>query len=173
MDIIVPYRGDNTQIAKKRGAFMLISEDVEQRLLQLPKPPPEQGGIIGLNEDGVVAYMAVDEGENRIADYESYAPDTAFLNQIISHWADSGVQFAGIFHTHFCGWTLSNVDKSYINTIMMAMPSEIEALYFPLVVPGEHIIVYRADKNGQEVHIVRDEVEIKEDGGENNDKGCH
>ena len=43
---------------------------------------------------------------------------------------------------------------------MWGVPQTIETLYFPIVLPQQEIIVYRADKADEGIRIVCKEIEI-------------
>lgn len=75
--------------------------------------PPESGGILGGRND-VVTNICLDKGI--LGKHPcSYTPDTRFLNQKINQWAETGIQFMGMFHVHFGGTeSLSEGDKEYI-----------------------------------------------------------
>lgn len=140
---------------------MKITKHTLNTILTLTAPaPPETGGIIG-GTKGIVEQCAFDSGSSASNGYDIYAPDTVHINQIIQCWADNGIEFYGIFHSHFLGGTeLSIGDKHYIETIFHAMPPEIKSLYFPIILPEKQIIVYRADRQEQSIKIVRSKMEI-------------
>lgn len=132
---------------------------LEEILLNIPPVPPETGGILGGSED-IISVYAVDDGIKTIEQYDHYFPDTDRLNCIIQNWSKNGIDFYGIFHTHFPGGvTLSNGDKKYITRIMNSMPQQIHHLYFPILLPKE-TVVYRADRVDGQIQIVGDDIEI-------------
>ena len=55
---------------------------------------------------------------------------------------------------------LSKNDRSYIIKILSVMPLCIQYLYFPLVFPGEKIKGYCARRNGNNIDIVEDNIDI-------------
>lgn len=65
--------------------------------------PPEIGGIIG-GDNNVVKTHYMDMGVSSVKAC-SYTPNVFLLNGIISEWSVEGIQFMGIYHTHFlrCG----------------------------------------------------------------------
>lgn len=134
-------------------------EVLEELRLQISETPPESGGILG-GRNGIVTNFLADKGKMG-GPQCSYTPDTDFLNQAIKRWAEQGIGFMGMFHTHFGGAeTLSEGDKAYIVRIMKAMPEEINCLYFPIVVmPGRRIAVHKAICKGGKIRIIRDEIE--------------
>ena len=118
--------------------------------------PPESGGILGGRND-VVTNICLDKGI--LGKHPcSYTPDTRFLNQKINQWAETGIQFMGMFHVHFGGTErLSDGDKEYIVRSMEVMPKKIGCLYFPVVVmPERKVVAYKAVRNNEKVVIKRD-----------------
>lgn len=130
---------------------MKIQRTVYTQLLQAcPVPPPETGGILG-GRNGIVTTFALD----RLGTCGTYSPDAEKLNLIISDWEKQGIAFLGIFHTHPLGDSeLSIHDRSYVERIMIAMPSRISKLYFPLVFPGDRMLSFAAEEkfNGICIH---------------------
>ena len=120
--------------------------------------PPEIGGIIGGDKD-IVKKHYLDSGvtSDRAC---SYTPNVSLLNAVIFEWATEGIQFMGIYHTHFFGvQTLSEGDIRYINKILYSMPIEIELLYFPLIVfPSRFVVCYKAIKKSDIVEICEDDL---------------
>ena len=83
--------------------------------------PPEIGGIIG-GENNVVKAHHMDMGISSVKAC-SYTPNVSLLNGIISEWSTEGIQFMGIYHTHFFEVrTLSEGDIRYIRNILLGMP---------------------------------------------------
>lgn len=134
---------------------MRIAESVYRRMISSPPCPPETGGILGGNH-GVITHIVTDRG---LGDYDRYVPDTSYLNRAIAQWAEHGISFMGIYHTHFNNDIgLSHGDKRYISEIMDGT-GDGSVLYFPIVLPGKSIIAYRAEKNGR-LLVVCEDVDI-------------
>lgn len=109
--------------------------------------PPEAGGILGC-KDGCICAFVYDPGTPDTS-RNCYTPDVVFLNQVIEQWQKQGISFCGIVHSHPTGHKrLSDVDLSYIQTIMESMPEAIQELYFPVVIPGDAIFPYLARRGG-------------------------
>ncbi len=91
-----------------------------------------------------------------------YVPNTKNLNKIIAHWQERGTTFYGIFHSHLdTSEQLSSADKEYIKNIMLAMPDEVDHLYFPLVLPKcGKLIAFKAIRHDNQVDIIKDDIEI-------------
>jgi len=125
--------------------------------------PPETGGIIGSTDGELIDKVVMDVPESPGEYMCYYAPNVDFLNKNIEIWQNEGIEFKGVFHTHFVGVeTLSCSDKQYIVAIMRAMPEEIKYLYFPIfVLPDQKMVCYKASLNDCDIEIVRDEVRIK------------
>lgn len=140
---------------------MVIEKEIYQKILStFPSVPPEGGCILGANGD-VVCLFEYDSGFPRL-DMAVYMPNVEFLNHVIQQWASKGTQFYGLAHSHPYGQqSLSSSDISYINTIMQAMPANIEKLYFPLVFPGEEIISFVATRHQDKIDILPDNIKIK------------
>ena len=82
--------------------------------------PPEIGGIIG-GENNVVKAHHMDMGISSVKAC-SYTPNVSLLNGIISEWSTEGIQFMGIYHTHFFEVrTLSEGDIRYIRNILLGI----------------------------------------------------
>lgn len=120
----------------------------------------ESGGILGKKNE-IITDVDIDKDTSHVKC--SYEPNIDRFNIIINEWQKKEIDLAGIFHTHFFGVsTLSDGDISYIKTIMHAMPSEINQLYFPIVLPeSKKIIPYLAVREDK-IKIELDELIIIE-----------
>lgn len=118
--------------------------------------PPEIGGIIG-GDNNVVKTHYMDMGVSSLKAC-SYTPNVSLLNGIISEWSVEGIQFMGIYHTHFFEVrSLSEGDIRYIRNILLGMPDEIDSLYFPLVVfPSRTMVCFKAIKKLDSIEICND-----------------
>ena len=126
-----------------------------QILAQMPPAPPETGGILGRVGSTICAF-AFDPG-SPCPDRAVYTPRTETLNRIIREWAEAGVEFCGILHTHPQGQEeLSSGDLSYIRRILDAMPPEIRWLWFPVILPEQKIAAFRAEGRGGSLRILPD-----------------
>ena len=125
--------------------------------------PPETGGIIGSTNGELIDKVVMDVPESPGEYMCYYAPNVDFLNENIEIWQNKGIEFKGVFHTHFVGVeTLSYSDKQYIIAIMKAMPEEIKYLYFPIfVLPDRKMVCYKASLKNCNIEITRDELKIK------------
>ena len=138
--------------------YFEIEKNIYDRMLGVVPVPPETGGIIG-GRNMRISMIVVEEPRG---DY-TYTPDVSFLNSIIAQWGEQGISFYGIFHSHsYQASSLSKADGRYIETIMKAMPETVNALLFPLVLPGRKIIPYLAKRVGSEVVIEESEFVLVE-----------
>ena len=66
-----------------------------------------------------------------------------------------GIEFLGIFHTHYYGVkTLSDADKDYMRRIMNSMPESIKILYFPVFVfPNNEMVLYAIKYQTMEIML--------------------
>lgn len=101
----------------------------------------ESGGLLG-GRDGIIDRYCIDIGIK--SGKTCYYPDVVYLNNVLSEWKREGITLYGFFHTHTLGRTdLSSGDKAYADTVIKAMPSEIDSLLFPIVIPGTEMVLYR------------------------------
>lgn len=140
---------------------MEIRHQIYQKLLHsFPAVPPEAGAVLG-GQNGTVTHFAYDSG---IPCYESaiYTPSTDELNKVIQKWSGHDISFYGIAHSHPPGQVeLSISDMAYIMRIMDHMPDSIQALFFPLVIPGERIIPFVGHRASGTISISPDTVLLK------------
>lgn len=145
---------------------MLIRDSVLQDILKCADTkPPESGGIIGINNNGIVCDYYHDFGikTDRMC---RYAPNTVVLNQVIASWKEMMIRIGGLYHTHYFGVsTLSKNDMNYISKILMSMPSNVNFLYFPLVVvPQYEMVPYIAKRENGAIRIELDNLIIVKGG---------
>lgn len=140
---------------------MIISKSIiEQLAEEIASVPPETGGIFGSKDGHIIDEVIFDKSVQ--AFNCCYEPDIEYFNACIELWMTSGIEFKGLFHTHFASVkTLSDSDKSYITEIMSAMPSDVKKLYFPVyVLPDRELICYLAERQNDECLITVDELTI-------------
>ncbi len=90
--------------------------------------PIESGGIIG-SKDGIICAFCFDDGNYN---YDCYIPSVEKLNAKIAEWADNGIRFAGIVHSHHndCRF-VSALDTSYALEVQKSAGNI--TLYFPII----------------------------------------
>lgn len=132
----------------------IISEVYNAIVKQLPDGPPEIGGILG-GKDNIISIYEIDVGKNR-GKCCNYTPNVEYLNLVIDDWIKAGIEFYGIFHTHFYGVkSLSEGDIAYMKAIMKAMPKYVYKLFFPIfVLPEKAMILYAIEKNTDKIYKV-------------------
>lgn len=137
---------------------MKILYDVYKEIVdRIPDEIPETGGILG-GHRGVITRVIFDEGIKDNVQMCHYIPNVCMLNECLAIWLEQGIEFYGLFHTHFFGVSsLSQGDIAYIKRILLAMPEEKKWLYFPIVVfPDKKIVSYRCSLDGEKL-VVQDE----------------
>lgn len=138
---------------------MRIRKDTCQQILSAYSTvPPEQGGILGMKNGVICEYIHDNSGleTNRAV----YVPNIAFLNECIAKWADEGVEFCGMVHSHPSEQKeLSSGDYEYIEKIYQLNP-QLGISFFPLIVGVHEMIVYCANMAGGQIVIRKDIAEI-------------
>lgn len=120
----------------------------ESIFFNVPPAPPESGGILGI-KNGVICAFVPDNSKQE-SERATYSPNIQFLNKCIEKWTDEGIEFCGIIHSHPSKQTtLSATDMEYIEEMYLNNPS-LGITYFPLFIDGRDMIVYSVKKrNGQ------------------------
>lgn len=140
--------------------IMKITRNVLVEILNCPSVPPETGGIIG-GTNGIVTEFIFDAG---IADLTRavYTPDVNRLNECIRKWANGGIEWMGMLHSHPIGQErLSSDDLVYVEKVLSALPLSHRKLYFPIIVPRSKLIPYYAYKRkALPVKIVKESLDI-------------
>ena len=139
---------------------MKIKRDIWEKLIYFPPiVPPEIGGVLG-GRDGIISKIYFD-CENVINGKAIYVPDVKQLNCILEGWNREEMKFIGLFHSHMHEQeTLSGMDREYIERIVKALAGRGDALYFPIIIPREKIIVYKAFQKNEDVVIQKENIEI-------------
>lgn len=138
---------------------MIITRQIKETVpLMFSPAPPEQGGILGM-KDGVISAFVLDNSEQKTESAE-YSPNTQFLNRQIEKWADEGIEFCGILHSHPSGQTtLSGSVMEYIKELYH-VNLWLEKTYFPLIIDGCDMIVYAVEKSNGKIEVKRTQPEI-------------
>lgn len=138
---------------------MIITRQIKETVSLMFSPaPPEQGGILGM-KNGVISAFVLDNSEQKTESAE-YSPNTQFLNRQIEKWADEGIEFFGILHSHPSGQTtLSGSDMEYIKELYH-VNLWLEKTYFPLIIDGCDMIVYAVEKSNGKIEVKRTQPEI-------------
>lgn len=135
---------------------VLITESVYQEIMgTIGSVLPESGGILGM-KDGVISDFCYDENPSGTGN--TYIPDLARLNSALQMWHQTGVEFAGVIHSHPSDMRqLSYADIRYAMQIMNA--NDLCEVYFPLVFPDtKEIFFYNVSSSGRVVlnrHVIK------------------
>ena len=110
--------------------------------------------------NGIITNFIFDTGLSN-GDVGHYYPNVDKLNSCILDWQKHDIEFYGIVHSHLNHEkSLSLSDEVYIKEIMLAMPTDIKILYFPLVLPCKEIISYKVERKKNELKIIFDDIDI-------------
>lgn len=121
----------------------ILSKVYNDILQNTPNLPTETGGLIGM-ENGIVSEYYKDIGIST-EKIDQYIPNVNDLNRIIEKWNKENILFCRIYHSHYLGdMRLSKGDMQYIKSILKALQSITDRLYFPLVFPKKEILVFQA-----------------------------
>lgn len=135
---------------------VFITESVYQEIMDtIGSASPESGGILGI-KDGVISDFCLDENPSGTGN--TYIPDLARLNSVLQMWHQTGVEFAGVIHSHPSDMRqLSYADIRYAMQIMNA--NDLCGVYFPLVFPDtKEIFFYNVSSSGRVVlnrHVIK------------------
>ena len=107
---------------------------------------PETGGILGMKDNSISSFY-YDEYGSRTDN--TYIPDFKRINDVLQMWNLSGIEFAGIIHSHPSDMRqLSYADVRYAVQIMNE--NDLSELYFPLVMPDtKEILFYKVSGSGK------------------------
>ena len=139
---------------------MMICASTYQKIMNsYPIVPPENGGIIGGMNGVVNAYYHDNTEQDQSC--AVYLPNIVVLNQKITSWSQSGIDFMGIIHSHpTTQIDLSSSDIDYITHIMANVPYNINYLYFPIAIPNNMLYSYIALRCDSGIQIKSDEIKI-------------
>ncbi len=137
--------------------IQILSEVHKQIISCFKNAPIESGGILGI-KNGVICSFAMDLlGERSCSEYH---PDVKSLNKIISEWAECGISFYGIIHSHPNGqYHLSDSDKEYFDRIYRSVRN-VNNICCPIVVYDKgdvriHTYVYKRKWERAELSILQ------------------
>lgn len=125
-----------------------------------PVVPPESGGIFGSGSNGIVSKFFYDAGRPDPS-VAIYTPNVFLLNRVILDWAQQGIRFCGMIHSHPYGVEqLSQCDMEYIGAIRSSIKDERVQLYFPIIIPNHKFISYVITDTAKGIFFANDPVEI-------------
>ena len=95
-----------------------IKEDVFNKICKtLKRYHYETGGIVGIDENGVISEFQFDDIQNPKM-YE-YWPNIKFLNRVINkEWKENNITFGGFIHSHLHNCEISQNDIKYARSIL-------------------------------------------------------
>lgn len=139
---------------------MVICASTYQKIMNsYPIVPPENGGIIGGMNGVVNAYYHDNTEQDQSC--AVYLPNFVVLNQKITSWSQSGIDFMGIIHSHpTTQIDLSSSDIDYIIHILETVSNVIDHLYFPILIPNQKLYSYIAQRYDGGIQIQSDEIKI-------------
>jgi proteasome lid subunit RPN8/RPN11 len=138
-------------MAIRRKTFDII-------ISQYAPAPPEQGGILGMKNGVICEY--IHDNTSLETDKAVYVPNTEFLNDCIAKWADEGVEFCGIVHSHPTSQNdLSSGDHEYIKKLYQLNP-HLGVLHFPVIVGDDNMTWYVSCLTNNQLCIRKTIVEI-------------
>lgn len=120
---------------------------------------PECGGIIAMNQDGVISDFYFDDGAG--SGKASYVPSRISIqNYVRRNWNLPNLQFCGVVHSHpLC----NTCEPSYID-IKMALKimtiNNMDKLYL-LMVMGREMKLYCVTRDNNQEHCFCEEEEIE------------
>lgn len=108
--------------------------------------PPETGGILGMKDNCISSFYYDEYGSGTD---NTYIPDFKRINDVLQMWNLSGIEFAGIIHSHPSDMRLlSYADIRYAVQIMNE--NDLSELYFPLVMPDtKELLFYKVSGSGK------------------------
>ena len=92
--------------------------------------PAEQGGILGAARDVICRFYFDTDGRNSDS---IYCPNAKRINRILEEWANEGITFCGVIHSHPKGdHELSFKDLEFGRAILKDNP-HLKCVFFPIV----------------------------------------
>ena len=111
----------------------LSAEAFQQILAALGTVRPEQGGALGMDENGVITHFFHDRTAFRTGG--TYTPDNKQITRLIDIWEEENVHFCGMIHSHPGNMNYpSSPDVEYAKRILKAMPNTLKGvMHMPIV----------------------------------------
>lgn len=129
------------------GDVVTISKSVYDEIMRtIGSIPPETGGILGMKDNCISSFYYDEDGSGTD---NTYIPDFKRINYVLQMWNLSGIEFAGIIHSHPSDMRqLSYADVRYAVQIMNE--NDLSELYFPLVIPDtKELLFYKVSGSGK------------------------
>ena len=102
---------------------------------------PEQGGILGADEKGIITHYYFDQsGKSSV---NSYEPDVEQINHVLMNdWMPQGIYMVGIVHSHANNACVPSCgDIAYGVQILGALDT-VDEFYLPIVTVEESVKMY-------------------------------
>lgn len=136
-----------------------ITSDICDLLLSDMKKP-EQGAVLGVSDNGIVDAYYFDRSGSDSSTRNCYTPDIDILNSVITSWANNGIRFCGIAHSHPLNQPdLSAGDIRYASELCRR--NDLNEVLMPIVIPFSKIEWYIVDSDGMvtktQAKIIREE----------------
>ena len=101
----------------KDNTIQIQKDVLNEIFLSIRKYNYETGGIIGINESGIISAFQFDETYS--SNPFEYSPNVDFLNQVINEeWANENIEFIGFVHSHLNNSEISQQDIKYARQIL-------------------------------------------------------
>lgn len=115
----------------------------------------ESGGIIGSKDSQIVAFDF-----DRACTVGEYVPDVVKLNIIIKKWYESGIEFAGIIHSHMDSKRLSYSDIDYARNIIIS--NNLKWIYMPIYVnENKELYVYKVSVDNNNTFVEEEYIDVR------------
>lgn len=105
---------------------------LEQIKSTVGKLQPEQGGVLGANEDGIISEYYFDK--NGTSTSTGYVPNVTMINDVLANdWMPRGILMTGIVHSHANEVNVpSCIDVGYGIRILQSLDL-VDKFYLPIV----------------------------------------
>lgn len=117
------------------NTIFIRRETIDKIFLSIKQYFYETGGIIGVDEEGIVAAFEFDQYCSK--NPHEYCPNVDFLNRIINkEWVSNNIEFIGFVHSHIDNCEISYQDIKYSREILDVNKS-LESILIGVVNFGE------------------------------------
>lgn len=122
-----------TSVAKSPQCVRITSRALSQITSAIGTRQPEQGGVLGISNSGVISHFYFDHSAVKTG--ATYSPDLAGIRPVLAYWDMEGVRFCGMIHSHPGNFsTPSTGDLIYAERILKAMPRTLRGImHMPIV----------------------------------------
>jgi len=132
-----------TRRSKRQRCLTITRETFRHIMATVGTIPPESGGILGADPDGVLSTFFFDAGGKTA--WDCYIPDPVTLTHVVNEvWQD--LTLAGIVHSHQKQSPPSPADVRAARALMEA--NDLDAFLLPIVAEGS-LTCYLVQKQGE------------------------